>query len=366
MKERNHVIVRIDHLQHNFNLIKDKVKQAKILVMIKANAYGCGAHLIAAGLPDADAFGVATIDEAIALRQLGIEKTIVVMSGVYDSETLALAVNYQLTVVIFEPIQLQLLLSHQLSGRIAIWLKVNTGMNRLGFAPADFSRVIDQCEQCSWVDIDCLMTHLASADSSNTQQTDQQLTLFKQLTAQYDYPRSVANSAAILNHHAELFDWVRPGGLVLGLSPGPGVDVESQGFIPVMTLQARIIAIQILAPNDAVGYGATWCADRKTKLGVVALGYGDGYPRDMPADTPTVVNGVVCPIVGRVSMDLLTIDLSNAHDAVVGDSVTLWGGSVSVNAIAESLSRHAYELTSQLSLRVRRLSQQQVLLSEEC
>jgi alanine racemase len=331
-------------LRHNVKRVHEIAPQSKILAMVKANAYGHGLLPIAKALTDVEGFGVSCSEEALYLRQAGLKQQIVLMEGLFSKDEIHLLTDYELATVIHNQNQLSLLTEHPLSKPINVWLKINTGMNRLGFSPEDFTAVLQKIYRCPWLKIACVMTHFSSADKTRDTTTECQIKLFKQTIKAGQFPISLANSAAILafpNTHA---DWVRPGLILYGVSPFSDSSGAQYALKPVMTLKSKIISTHQLESGDKVGYGGTWLAPKPLRVGIVAIGYGDGYPHQAQNGTPVLVNGKLSELVGQVSMDMLAVDLSNQLEAKRGDPVVLWGTGLSVEQIAESTSSFRYEL----------------------
>jgi alanine racemase len=343
-------------LLHNVGRVRQCAPGKKIIAMVKANAYGCGLSSIIPVLEGhVDAFGVACSEEAMAVRELGSRTDCVLFQGVFSAEELQLVVAYDLQCVIHEAQQLQWILATPLPTKIKVWVKVNTGMHRLGFPPVDVSAVINSLVACPWVDENIgLMTHLACADEPEHESNAQQLQCFNNLPLfNTKMTRSIANSAAILSLPEMHADVVRPGIMLYGVSPFANKTGLDLGLLPVMRLMSVISTIHDCPSNAPVGYGATWQSDKPSRIGVVAIGYGDGYPRHVSSCTPTWINGSIAPIVGRVSMDMLTVDLTHCPDVKIGDEVELWGNHIPVETIAKSAGTSAYELICQTSSRVR-------------
>lgn len=349
------VIATIDlsALRHNFSRVRACSGNRKILSMIKSNAYGHGAVRVAKVLVDSDGFGVATLGEAIALREAGIQQAIVVMSRFNCQNSLPLFAHYRLSAVVHSEEQVVALEKANLSQAIPVWFKLDTGMHRLGALEADLLRLYERLKACPSVQQPIgLMTHLADADNPDSTFTVQQIACFQRETEALSGPKSIVHSAGLLRYPDALADWVRPGIILYGASPFAGRTGEDEDLRPVMTLTARLVAVKPLKKGDRVGYGGTWAAPESMLLGVVAVGYGDGYPRHAPSGTPTLLRDTVCPIVGRVSMDLLTIDCRAVPDAAIGDTVTLWGGGLPIEKVAESAGTISYELMSRITQRV--------------
>lgn len=343
-------------LLHNVGRVKQCAPGKKIIAMVKANAYGCGLSPVISVLEGhVDAFGVACTEEAIALRALGSRTDCVLFQGVFSAEELQIAVGLGLQCVVHTAQQLQWILATPLPAKIKVWVKVNTGMHRLGFPPEEVAAVMTALLACSWVDEDIgLMTHLACADEPENVSNHQQLQCFNSLSLpNKKVTRSMANSAAILALPEMHADVVRPGIVLYGISPFANQTGVDLGLVPVMRLMSAVSIIHSYPPHARVGYGGTWQSDEPAKIGVVAIGYGDGYPRHISPNTPTWVNGYFAPIVGRVSMDMLTIDLTDCPGVKIGDGVELWGIHVPVETVAKSAGTIAYELICQTSSRVR-------------
>lgn len=345
--------IDLSALQHNLKLTRAKVGSRAIIAMIKADAYGHGLVRVAKALHEADAFGVAAIEEAMILREAQITQPIIVMSRFYHADQLPLCAQHHLSVVVHQPYQIEILERCPLPESISIWLKLETGMHRLGLLPEEFRDAWQRCQRLPWVQKPIgLMTHLACADDPKHPLNQEQYRLFQQLTADFPGPKSVANSAAILSHPEMSDDWVRPGLMLYGASPFPDKTADDFGLRPVMTLTSYLSAVGKIQRGDSVGYGATWKCPEDMRLGIVAMGYGDGYPRHAGNGTPVWVNGSLCPLVGRVSMDMIALDLRSAPQAKVGDLVILWGKGLPVEQIAASAETIPYELFCHVTQRV--------------
>lgn len=355
--------IHLHSLQHNLAQVRARAAKSYVLAVIKSNAYGHGLIRVAMALDGADAFAVARREEADQLRSAGISKSIVILEGVQDAESLVAASKQSYEIVVHSEDQLDLLCNATaLNKPVRIWLKLDTGMHRLGFSLLSFSRVWQRLQDCKAVADDIrLMTHLACADDLNNSATNQQLALFQKTTQGIEAERSVANSAAILAWPETFLAekstesnqaWVRPGIMLYGISPFKDKTASELDLQPVMTLSSTLIAVNQCKSGDVIGYGGTWTCPEDMPVGVVAAGYGDGYPRHIDNGTPILVNGERVPIVGRVSMDMITIDLRNQPQAKTGDSVTLWGGDLPVEEIAQHANTIAYELLCQVTSRV--------------
>jgi alanine racemase len=340
---------------HNLNRIKQLALGKKIIAMVKANAYGCGVHVVAPVLEgQVDAFGVACIEEALTIRSMGVQTDCVLFQGVFSPDEYKVVATHSLSVVVHHFRQVQWLVNTPLAQPIKVWVKVNTGMNRLGFQVSELAQVQSALRDCAWVDKHIgLMTHMACADEPWRVENEQQIALFQGIDSSGFSQRSLANSAALIAFQHAQEDVVRPGIMLYGVSPFPHETSIDLGLLPVMRFMSGISVIHKYPAFAQVGYGASWSSDKPSVIGVVAAGYGDGYPKHIAKDTPVWVRGKEVPIVGRVSMDMMTVDLTDHPDVVVGDPVELWGQHVFVERIAKAAGTSGYELLCQISERVR-------------
>ncbi|WDE11131.1 alanine racemase [Thalassomonas haliotis] len=342
-------------LVDNFNRVKAFAPKAKVLAVLKANGYGHGLERIAQALPQADAFGVARLDEALALRAAGVIKPIVLLEGFFAEQDLpVLAVN-NLQTIIHNRQQLTAITEAELEKPLKVWLKIDTGMHRLGISPEEFDDFYQTLSASDNVEADIvLMSHLGCADEPENPATNTQLALFEQLTSAYDNEKSLANSAGCYAWPQTRYDWIRPGLILYGVSPmaAPEQSAQSLGIKPVMTLQSSLIAVRPLKAGEAVGYGGAWSSPEDTIIGVIAIGYGDGYPRHAGNGTPVLVNGRRVPLVGRVSMDMITVDLGKNSGDQVGDLAILWGQGLPVEEVALYATTIPYELLCNITRRV--------------
>ncbi len=348
-------LINVRALQQNLAKIRRRVPQQKIMAMIKADGYGHGLLNVALALKDADAFGVACLEEAVALREAGVKNRIVLMSGFYDAQSeLPLILQLNLELVIHHAGQVADLkmFETRFETAIPVWIKVNTGMNRLGFQCDQVHTVFKALNACRLVKHQGFITHFASSEEIHNLETVAQIDRFFETVKALPGEKSLANSAAILGIPASHADWVRPGILLFGVSPYPDRVGQDEELMPVMTLQSELIAIQSIKAGQAVGYGREYVCKKDIRIGVVAAGYGDGYPRLMPTGTPVLVNGIAVPLVGRVSMDMLTVNLASQQNAKIGDPVQLWGPSLPVEKVAAAAGTSAYELLTRLAKRV--------------
>jgi alanine racemase len=363
-------LIDLSALQHNLRRVREAAPGKRIMAIIKADAYGHGLIRIARALASGvNSLGVARLEEAVRLRDAGIRESITLLEGFLEAAELAVIVQQRLNVVVHRPEQIAILEQASLDvqgstnvagGRtpgattqpLGVWLKVDTGMHRLGIAPAEAKFAWQRLQSCSGIETLGVMTHLANADDRGDNFTLRQLECFTEMTAGIDTPCSIANSAGILGWPASHADWVRPGIMLYGVSPFTGGHGEQEGLQPVMTLCSRLIAVNRLHKGDAVGYGGSWTCPEDMPVGIVAIGYGDGYPRHTESGTPVLVNGRRVPLIGRVSMDMITVDLRSQPQARVGDPVVLWGKGLPVEEIARYASTISYELLCGVARRV--------------
>jgi alanine racemase len=343
-----------DAARRNLQRVRAMAGQSKVMAVVKANGYGHGVERIAKALSEADAFAVASIDEALDLRRAAIDHPIVLLEGVFTYEEFLLVAQERLGVVLHSWQQLEMLEAAQLSQPIVIWLKVDTGMHRLGFSPHEVDAVWQRLHALSdRIASVGLMTHFAAADEVNSTLTELQLSRFNAVRQSLPalLPTSMANSAAIVHFTQAHGDWVRPGVMLYGVSPCT-LSADDLGLWPVMTLVSRVIAVKTVLAGECIGYGGRWCVPTDTRIAIVAVGYGDGYPRHAPSGTQVLVNGSLAPLVGRVSMDMITIDISDLGDVQVDDPVVLWGVGLPVEQLALQAGTIAYELLCGVTKRV--------------
>lgn len=351
-----HAEIDLSALRHNIKVLKQQAANSKIIAVIKANAYGHGMLAIAHELQASQqvhALAVARLSEAIKLRESGIILPIILLEGFFHEQELEQLIDYQLQTVVHSQQQLDAILNCPLTGQLSVWLKLDTGMHRLGFHPEQFSTVLKQLSEARLVEQPVnLMSHFQCADELDNPITNKQIQSFYTCAQQQQGLCSLANSAGILAWPESHTDMVRPGISIYGISPFEDKTGSDFQLKPVMTLKSQLIAVREHKAGESVGYGAIWTAQQDTKLGVVAIGYGDGYPRMAPAGTPVLVNGRIVPIVGRVSMDMITVDLGFDSQDRVGDSVTLWGKGLDIETVAKHIGTIAYELATKLTARV--------------
>lgn len=335
-------IIHLSALVNNLLVARQAAPNSKILAVIKANAYGHGLLRVAKALETSDGFAVAALEEAVRLREAGFEQPILLLEGVFTEAELADVTEYRLSLVIHTHAQIAWLRHTWSPRRIDVFLKVNTGMHRLGFAPQELPQALADLRSCPVLGRITLMTHFANADEA--QGVSEQLNLFHSLNQNAQLPASLANSAALLRYPASHADWVRPGIMLYGASPFNDVSAQELGLEPVMSLVSEVIAVQQVQAGAAVGYGGTFTAERAMRVGIVACGYGDGYPRHAPTGTPISVDGVRTRTLGRVSMDMLAVDLTPLPSAGIGSVVTLWGEALPVEEVARAAGTISYEL----------------------
>jgi alanine racemase len=359
MSRAARAVIDLDALRHNLQRARAVNPEGKQFPVIKADAYGHGLLPVAQALNDADGFAVASVDEALLLREAGINQPILLLEGFFQADELAEIQQYQLDIVVHHDAQLHALeeLGKQpgISSPISVWLKVDTGMHRLGFALHEVEDVWQRLTTCSAVaQSPRLMTHLACADDFHNASTQQQIDSFNKLLPNVQTERSIANSAGILGWMPSHADIDRPGIMLYGVSPFLNETGADRRLRPVMSLRSELIAVKQYQQGDAVGYGGDWVCPESMPVGVVAMGYGDGYPRHAPAGTPVLVNGVEMPLIGRVSMDMICVDLRGQINAKVGDEVVLWGEGLPAEAVAQAAGTIAYDLFCGVTARVPR------------
>jgi len=337
-------------LKNNFAIARRHAGDTAIMAVIKANAYGHGLLRVARALADAEGFALLELDDAVRLRDAGYRQRILLLEGFFSAAELPEIVHHGFTIMVHDREQLQLLKALRTDKKLDVFLKFNTGMNRLGFPAADSRSVLEELNALPCVGEVVLTTHFSDAEGVSG--IDWQMREFEGRVARPGYPRSLANSAALLRFADARGDWVRPGLMLYGASPLEDAGALELGLQPVMTLKSEIIAIQQLKPGDSVGYGGQFLADRNMRLGVVACGYADGYPRHAYNGVPVVIEGVRAPLAGRVSMDMLCVDLTPVPHAHVGSPVVLWGEGLPVEEVAAAAGTVSYELLCALARRV--------------
>lgn len=363
------ILAHIDQnaLQNNLHVAR-RATHARIMAVIKANGYGHGLLRVAEALASADGFALLDIQDAILLREAGYRQTILLLEGIFEASDLELVAQYELTCVVHSNWQIALLDAYPGRGTLDVWLKVNSGMHRLGFTPEQVAGAMEALRRHRSVREITLMSHFACADEARG--VSGQLAVINDIAAEYRVARSFANSAALLRYPATHGDWVRPGIMLYGASPFAEVSAQQLGLKPAMTLSSRIIAVQELSTGDEVGYGGLFRADHTMRIGIVACGYADGYPRQSGGVEPeapgthrptprgysggatVLVEGQKTQLLGRVSMDMLCVDLTALPRAGVGALVTLWGSGLPVEQVAAAAGTISYELMCALTARV--------------
>ncbi|MCL1040187.1 alanine racemase [Shewanella marisflavi] len=342
-----------DALKSNLQRLRQLAPQSKVMAVVKANGYGHGLLNVAKCLKSADGFGLARLEEALELRSGGVMAKLLLLEGFFRASDVATLVEHDIDTVVHHESQLEMLEAAELTKPVTVWMKIDTGMHRLGFTLDQFEAVYQRLMACPNVAKPIhLMTHFACADEPDNSATAEQARRFSQLTKALPGDRTLANSAATLYWPTTQADWIRPGIALYGVSPVVGDLGRNHGLEPAMELVSQLIAVRDHKAGDPVGYGSYWHAKQDTKLGVVAIGYGDGYPRNAPEGTPVWVNGRLVPVVGRVSMDMLTVDLGIDATDKVGDTAVLWGKTLPVEEVAEHIGTIAYELVTKLTPRV--------------
>lgn len=370
MENRTVAEIDLNALRHNFMQMKAKVGTAKVMSMVKADAYGHGLLPIVSTLQNlSDAFGVHSLEIAMTIRAHHPSLHIVLLSGVLDLESAKIAQAQHFDMVVHNFAQVRMLEDLPLSPPVRVWVKVNTGMHRLGFPPEQIARVYEQLKALDQVKHPCYwMTHFSESSNIASQETNKQIARFHSAVGHYPGPKSTANSAAILAWPEAYCDWVRPGKMLYGGSPLDHQSANEQRLLPVMTLKSRVIAFQHVKKGDCLGYDRTWMCERDSDIAIISIGYGDGYPRSAAFGTPVLIHGQRYPVVGRVCMDLLHVDITGSESIVLGDEVILWGKGLPVDEVARYAGTVSYELCCHVSARVRRVyidcKQEEVVCAE--
>lgn len=342
-------------LQHNLERVRAYAPQSKIMAIVKANGYGHGLTWIAKALPAADAFGVASPEEGIELRAAGIKQHICLLQGFFEEQELPLLAEHRLSPVIHHESQLWDLEHTSLKAPIDAWLKIDTGMHRIGFPPPAAAQALSRLKAIACVKHVRVLSHFANADNKFDPITNTQIERFLAVAGNGSSERSLANSAGIVAWPASHLEWVRPGIMLYGAAPLMGGSAAELELRPVMTLQSALISVQRLRKGETVGYGGEWICPEDMPVGVVAIGYGDGYPRQTRPGTPVLVNGRRVPLIGRVSMDMITVDLRDQPEARVGDPAILWGQGLPVDEVASHAGTIGYSLLCGVTPRIPRI-----------
>jgi alanine racemase len=353
MSRGTRAAVDLAALRHNLGVARAAAGRSRMMAVIKANGYGHGLRKAASALLSADAFAVSCLEEALPLREAGLLHPVLLLEGFFDAPELRSIASHRLDVVVHADWQLEMLEGTRLPRPLRVWLKVDSGMHRIGFPPEQVKAVFQRLQACRAVCEIRVMTHLACADDRDSDYTEGQLAVFEQACAGLPAERSLANSAGLLAWPVTRADWVRPGIMLYGASPFADARPERPPLRPVMTLSSQLIAIHRYRRGDRIGYAGGFVCPEDMPVGVVAIGYGDGYPRHAPNGTPILVGGRRTSIIGRVSMDMLCVDLRGLDRARVHDPVTLWGKGLPVEDIASACGTISYELLCKLTRRVR-------------
>ncbi len=350
--------INLNALHHNLQQVRALAPGASVMAVVKANAYGHGAVGVAQAIGDqVDGFAVAGIGEADELIAAGITRDILLLTGFHQSTEIDRISERGMVAVIHGWHQIEQLASVSVARPVRVWVKFDSGMHRIGFNAEEVGAVVERLREIPQATLSGLMSHLAGADDRDSTGTDAQIDVFAATTAPYRYVASLANSAGVCAWPRSHHDWVRPGIMLYGCSPMLKESDGAAGLRPVMSLCSRIIAVKRLKQGDRIGYGGDWRCPENMPVGVVACGYGDGYPRHAPSGTPTWINGRRAPLVGRVSMDMITVDLRGLDSVKVGDEVELWGRHVSATEVAELAGTISYEILTGITARVPRVVQ---------
>lgn len=347
-------IIRLNALRHNYNQARLAAASSQVMAVIKADAYGHGIVPIAKALENADGFAVACLEEALTLREAGIKQKILLLEGVFSAAEIPLVRSAKLDLVVHTAEQVDLITKTVLADDNRLWLKLDTGMHRIGFTVNEFARHYQTLSEKIGNKSIVLMTHFANADKLDDASTAKQINLFKSTTKNIVAARSLCNSAAILSRPEAHADWIRPGIMLYGSSPFINETGERRNLLAVMQLESQIIAVRQFKKGDSVGYGGLFTCPEDMRVGIVAIGYGDGYPRHMQTGMPVIVDGRRTQLVGRVSMDMIAVDLRPIKNPRIGLKVELWGDHLSVDEVAQGINTISYELLCQISARVPR------------
>jgi alanine racemase len=341
-------------LRHNFEVVRQRAPRARIMAVVKANAYGHGLAWVASELSEADAFGVSSIEEGLVLRRAGVRQPICLLEGFFSADEIPLLIQHRLNPAIHHESQLAMIESARLGEALDVWIKIDSGMHRIGFRPDAFASVCARLSRCPGIGAIRVMSHLASADDRDNSATRQQIDSFLALTRESGLERSLANSAGIAAWQDSHLDWVRPGIMLYGAAPVSGSGAPD--LKPVMTLTTALIAVHVRRKGETIGYGGDYRCPEDMPVGVATIGYGDGYPRHARPGTPVLLNGQRVPLIGRVSMDMITLDLRTQSRARTGDPVVLWGRGLAVDEVAANAGTISYELLCHVTERIPRVA----------
>ena len=343
-------VINLDALRHNYLLAKQLSGNGQVMAVVKADAYSHGAIQCAQALADiADAFAVACIEEALELREAGIQQPILLLEGFFDASELELIEQHKLDFVVHNDLQIKALQERPLNTSVRVWLKMDSGMGRVGFSPKAYRDAWYSLDGMPFIKEIVLMSHFACADESDKRHATRQLETFNEYTLGLPGPRSFCNSAGLVSMPSARGEWNRPGLLTYGISPFVDPHPVEDQLKPVMELRSAIVSIKDIPQGGSVGYGSQWVADRPSRIGVVAIGYADGYPRHAENGTPALVNGQRVPLVGRVSMDMLTVDLTDMDEVNLGDQAILWGDDLPIAEVARKADTIPYQLLCNLN-----------------
>lgn len=356
MSRPTRAVIDLQALRHNYQLAQSLAPDSKTIPMVKANAYGHGAVKVSQAIADiAPAFGVACIEEALELRDAGIKQPILLLEGAFDAAELTLAATKGFWVMVENHQQKQAIISADLALPLSVWLGVDTGMHRLGFQPEDIAEIYKTLNSSRNIRQPIVVTsHFACADDLDSDATLKQIDTFK-ACAPAAALQSLANSAAILAWPKAQREWQRPGYMLYGNSPFAVPQENADQLKPVMSFESAVISLRTIAAGETVGYTANWTAERDSTIATITVGYGDGYPRNATNGTPVLINGVRCPLVGRVSMDMITVDVTALREVAIGDKAVLWGPALPVNEVASYCDTIGYELLTRMPGRVPRI-----------
>ena len=356
MSRPTKAVIDLQALHHNFQLAQSLAPESKTIPMVKANAYGHGAVKVSQALADiAPAFGVACIEEALELRDAGIKQPILLLEGAFEAAELKLAATKGFWVMVENHQQKEAIINADLALPLTVWLGVDSGMHRLGFQPEEIAEVYKTLNSSRNISQPIVFTsHFACADDLDSGATLKQIDTFK-ACAPAAALQSLANSAAILAWPKAQREWQRPGYMLYGNSPFAVPQENADQLKPVMSFESAVISLRTIAAGESVGYTANWTAERDSTIATITVGYGDGYPRNATNGTPVLINGVRCPLVGRVSMDMITVDVTELRDVAIGDKAVLWGPELPVNEVAGYCDTIGYELLTRMPSRVPRI-----------
>ena len=357
MPRNTKAIINLDAIKTNYLLANQATPESKNIAVIKADAYGHGSVQVAKSLePLVPAFAVAIFEEALKLREAGISKPILILQGINEQDELDYAVAHKLWTMVANEIQSKLIIETPLTSSLQVWLKIDSGMNRLGLNEKNLITVLEQLQNCQWVDNNIVLSsHLACASDLTNSKTTEQIQQFNHLTAGLNLTRSIANSAALLGFPDTALEWNRPGIMLYGLSPFEHFHPLDKLLRPAMSFTSSVIAIREVKKGDSVGYGDSWTAKQASTIATIAVGYADGYPRHASNGTPLIISGQEASLAGRVSMDMITADISQCSAIKIGDPVELWGDTVNANDVAASANTIGYDLLTGVSQRVPRI-----------